>query len=146
MDTRVIRLLTPSWIADNPRQIMKLRLCDGATGFINDTGQWTCTGSQMGRRDDFHPGNYEDTPAKLRLVRLPFVGGCYDQGGAYWGLPADIWCAFGGEHSVRTAKRGFAQADYQYDVYEYMIFVRAASRDMAKAEIRDEHPSAIFYR
>lgn len=50
------------------------------------------------------------------------------------------------EHSTRTGKRGFAQAEYQYDVYEYTLFIRAASRDAAKAEIREEHPAAIFYR
>jgi hypothetical protein len=128
------------------KTMTKLTLIHGATGFINDKGQWTCTGSQMGRSDSFHPGNYDDAPAKLRLIRLPFVDGCYDSAGCYWGGPANVWCAFGGEHSVRTGKRGFAQVEYQYDVYEYMLFVRAGSRDMAKRFILADHPSAIFFR
>lgn len=125
---------------------MKLRLRDGATGFVNDAGQWTGTGSQMGRPDSFHPGNYDDAPVKFYLIRLPFVDGAYDSAGCYWGSPASVWCAYGGGHSTRTAKHGFAQADYEYDVYEYMIFVRAASRDMAKRFILADHPTAIFYR
>jgi len=64
----------------------KLSLPDGATGFTSDTGEWVCTGSQMGRRNVLPDDRSE--PCKLRLARLRLVDGGYDQWGAYWGSPA----------------------------------------------------------
>lgn len=64
-------------------------LPSGAAGFTNDSGQWVCTGSQMGRRNVLP----EDCnlQCELRLIRLPFVDQRYDRWGAYWGSPANIW-------------------------------------------------------
>lgn len=52
-------------------------------------------GAPMGRTSD-SPGNIEG--AKLHLRRVPLVdGGCYDPGGAYWGAPNNLWCAWNDE-------------------------------------------------
>ena len=57
-------------------------------------------GAPMGRRSDKVFG-------KVHLERVPFVDGDYDQGGAYWGGPANLWCAWneGGAHYVRAPNR-----------------------------------------
>jgi len=104
----------------------KLSLPSGATGFTNDAGQWVCTGSQMGRRNVL-PENRSE-PCNLRLMRLRLVDGAYDQWGAYWGSPANVYCAWGeaGEVSAR-------------------VFVRAVSRVEAKAKVRKSLPAAKFY-
>lgn len=47
-------------------------------------------------------GRYEDPiesmKGRVHLQRVPlFDGGCYDKGGAYWGSPANLWCAWNDE-------------------------------------------------
>ena len=80
-----------------------------------------------------HPGNNDlEAPWKLHLVRLRWVDGDYDEGGAYWGNSGGtaIYWAFG-----------------QSDTEQAECFVRAISRQAAKATIRDLHfPNASFYR
>jgi hypothetical protein len=34
---------------------------------------------------------------KVHLQRVRLVAGDYDKGGAYWGGPADLWCAWSDE-------------------------------------------------
>lgn len=99
-----------------------LTLPSGTTGFYNDRNQWVCTGSAMGRRDTL-PAS---THPKLRMQRLPFMDHCYDRGGAYWGGPANVWCA--------------------WDHAGTQLFRRADSRAEAKARIKAEFPTATFYR
>jgi hypothetical protein len=70
---------------------------------------------------------------KVHLMRVPFVDGDYDEGGAYWGCAAsggsDLWCAFNddsGPHYFRAASRKQAMAELRatdnelefYDVSE----------------------------
>lgn len=102
---------------------------DGTTGFFNDKNERVCTGSQMGRTDTMHPGN-ETEP--LRLQRVPFTGTCYDRGGAYWGAPENLWCAWGDEIGD--------------DGEQVEVWVRANSRAQAKAEILARFPDAKFIR
>lgn len=83
-------------------------------------------GAQMGRRNAI-PDDYAGE--KLRLQRLPFVDGCYDRWGAYWGSPANLWCAWG-----------------ESETEQLYVFVRASSRDAAKASVINLIPSATFYR
>lgn len=106
----------------------KLKLPSGTTGFTNDAGKWICTGSQMGRRNEL-PDNRNEA-VKLRMERLEFVDGDYDAlGGAYWGAPANVWCAWGDASD-----------------YAVRVFVRADSRDQAKGKVREQLPNARFYR
>jgi hypothetical protein len=104
------------------RNEMKLTLPKGTTGFYNDKNEWVCTGSQMGRRNVLPA----QTSPKLRLQRLPFVDGCYDRWGAYWGSPANVWCAWDDEGT--------------------QLFIRGETRYSVKAEIKKNLPQARFYR
>jgi hypothetical protein len=82
----------------------------------------------MGRDDTRHPD--PDSPLKFYLVRLKWVDGDYDEGGAYWGyslLTGDIYRA--------VSTDGKAE-----------MFVRARSRGTAKAAIREKYPHATFFR
>lgn len=106
----------------------KLKLSNGSTGFFNDRNEWQCTGSQMGRRDNLP----EDTQSigKLRLQRLPMIDhGAYDRWGAYWGQGTPIYIAHGDLAEVNA-----------------QVFVRAASREAAKAAVRSRLPGVTFYR
>jgi hypothetical protein len=67
-------------------------------------------GAQMGRSARING----DGPLHLAYVR--FVDGDYDLGGAYWGSPADLYCAWSDDEMT-------------------MIFVRASSRAEAKIEV-----------
>jgi hypothetical protein len=117
---------------------MRLKLPPGTTGFWNERGERICTGSMMGRRDVL-----PDDPQgmiKLRMVNLPFVDGCYDRGGAYWGSPANIYLAFTGFAVYSPATPGFEL------IPEFQVYVRANSRHEAKQKVRKELPNARFYR
>lgn len=81
-------------------------------------------GAPMGR----HTGaNYLDTDAgPLYLRRVPLDSGGYDRGGAYWGCGQPLWYVADQDGNAR--------------------FLRAASRDAAKAAIAADWPGARFYR
>ena len=86
-------------------------------------------GANMGRRDWSVD---RKTPCKFYLQRVRFVDRVYDLGGAYWGAPADLWCAWdpdpvGCDDQAR-------------------MFVRAISREAAKAYVLEHYPNARFYR
>jgi hypothetical protein len=80
----------------------------------------------MGRRDAM-PEDYAGQ--KLRLQRVPFVDGCYDRWGAYWGSPANIWCAWGESESEQV-----------------QLFIRADNREQAKAKLAERYPAIRFIR
>ena len=63
---------------------------------------------------------------KLRMERLKWVDGDYDEKGAYWGNSsgASIYCAY---------------------MSNVQIFVRAKSRKDAKSLVRDILPAATFF-
>jgi hypothetical protein len=75
-------------------------------------------GAPMGRHTEVING-------KAHLQKVPFYDGCYDKGGAYWGGPADLWCAWN-----ETGTR----------------YVRAPNRDAAKQAIIKANPEVRFYR
>ena len=77
-------------------------------------------GAPMGR-----PTIQEDPAAKCRLFKVRFIDGCYDIGGAYWGGPADLYCATG--------------AGFQ-------TFTRAKNRAAARSQILERFPELTFYR
>jgi hypothetical protein len=87
-------------------------------------------GAQLGRGDVIP----DDTPrrVRLRLQKLRWVDGDYDQGGAYWGggTGKDVWCAW----QTTTALR---------------VFVWAESRDKAiqnvRGRLQDRCEAVEFY-
>lgn len=88
---------------------------NGIKSFINENGNRVCTGSMMGRRT-IVPDDYKGE--KLNLRRVPFVDGDYDSGGAYWGAPENLWCAWG-----------------ETETEQMQVFVRAKDRQDAKAQV-----------
>lgn len=79
-------------------------------------------------RSDVLPDDRE-LPIKLRMRKLRFVDGDYDEMGAYWGSGNPIWFA-GGEDAKEQVQ----------------IFVRAETRSIAKDKIRTLLPKATFHR
>lgn len=63
-------------------------------------------GAPMGRRED---GYLEtDIPRFVRLFRVRLDAGGYDDGGAYWGIGAPLWCAMdddGNRQFIRAGTR-----------------------------------------
>lgn len=95
----------------------------------------------MGRRNTLPEDR--SLPVKLRLVRLRWVDGDYDQGGAYWGC----------SRHYPSHGKGYAPAiNFIYralgdcDEVRAEIFVRAKDRNEAKDQIRALLPAARFYR
>jgi hypothetical protein len=88
-------------------------------------------GAPMGRREEFHPGNMADVSIRLHLQRVPLHDYCYDKGGAYWGGPSNLWCAWGED----------AESENQVELY-----TRAANREEAKANILTQYDLATFYK
>jgi hypothetical protein len=92
-------------------------------------------GAQMGRANALPLGDFT---GRLHLVRLRWVDGDYDQGGAYWGNSRGtaIFRALGADECELT---GFGLGCPE-------CFVRAADRDAAKDAVRKLIPGARFYR
>lgn len=78
-------------------------------------------GADMGR-----PCWKQGKPERLHLQRLRFVDGDYDTGGAYWGSPANVWCAF--------------SPDTTQNEHPIRVFVRANSRQEAKNNVLELLP------
>lgn len=102
---------------------------NGSTGFTDPaTGEWQCTGSQMGRRDAI-PEDYA-TVRKLHLRRVRIDSGGYDPGGAYWGNGNGwLYCAWG-----------------ESDTEQCHAFFRAQNRADAKRQALGGFPNATFHR
>lgn len=84
-------------------------------------------GASMGRAS-YH-ADERDVAAKFRLHAIPLDGGGYDNGGAYWGWPSDLY-------------RAIAESD----AGEIELFIRAPSREQARAIVVAKYPNARFYR
>lgn len=77
-------------------------------------------GAPMGRHSPSRP---PEAGMRAHVARVPFIDGCYDQGGAYWGGPANLWCAW---HAPTKDADAFA------------CYFRAPSRAAAVAYARQE--------
>jgi hypothetical protein len=94
------------------------------------TKAYSTRGADMGRPEILGDGV---SPVKLHLEQVRMVDGDYDKGGAYWGGGGGLsplyvaWCP-------------------QDLVDEVQVFVRASSRDAAKALIRSRRKNVTFYR
>lgn len=103
-------------------------LPSGTTGFYNQANVFVATGSAMGRKS--WRGHDATTPVRCYLRKLKWVGGDYDEQGAYWGYVSgtNIYWA------------NFDIGDTNED-----IFVRATSREDAKDQIRAQLSAAKFF-
>ena len=77
---------------------------------------YSARGANMGR-----PNQLQGEPERLYLQPVQFEDDCYDSGGAYWGMPSDLWCAFSGDDSENDEP--------------VTVFVRADSYDDAKFKV-----------
>jgi len=71
--------------------------------------------------------NRDKADSPLYLQRVRFSDGCYAPDNTYWGMPADLWCAFNGEDGQFAPAMGTR------------IYVRAKSRREAALSILDDH-------
>jgi hypothetical protein len=119
---------------------MKLKLPSGHNYFVNDAGQNVCTGAMMVRPDNFPPFVNQNLGIrmKMRLVKLEWVDGHYDQGGAYWGN--------NGVDSVYCAWANLINPASGHYLPFLQVFVWAKNRAAAKAAVREKVPNAVFYR
>lgn len=88
-------------------------------------------GADMGRPNE-HAEDRASVTGRVRLfqVRLGDSGGCYDNGGAYWGAGEPLWCCL-------------READPMYDV---RFFLRAPTRADAIRKVRElGYVNARFY-
>jgi len=83
----------------------------------------------MGRSNQL-PFN-KNAKGKLQLRRLNFFDCCYDEGGAYWGAPANVY---------------HTEGDLDNEIETTIMFVRANSRKEAKRTIREQLPNVSFYQ
>lgn len=79
-------------------------------------------GAQMGRLT-WAANRTEE--CQFYLQKVKFEDDCYDLGGAYWGMPENLWCAWEKDERVRT-------------------FLRAKDYESARAQVLDCYPDAIF--
>jgi hypothetical protein len=93
----------------------------------NATSSW---GASMGRSDFIKE---PDEPIKFRLYRMPMMDGCYDTGGAYWGS---------GNYKIGWMYHAYGDGPK----FKNELFIRAKSREEAKAEVRHYFKQAKFYR
>lgn len=115
-----------------------LKLESGIDYFTDDKGNKVCKGAKMGRPDSI-PEPIRSLPAvKLHMVRLKWVDGDYDVGGAYWGCPGRgmyVYCAYA--NVVNPISGNFFPFT--------QIFVKAISRKDAKSLVRLKLPNAKFF-
>lgn len=96
-----------------------------------------CVGAYMGR-PNYLPDFTPTAPIKMHLVKLKLVDGCYDQGGAYWGSPSNLYRAVSVEEiDTRCSEHRFGRAE---------LFIRAPSRRAAKEKVRQSIRTATFFR
>lgn len=76
-----------------------------------------------------------DTEARTRiyLQRLAFTDQCYAADGTYWGMPANLWCAF----SIYNA----SAHEGPHIIADTQIFVRASNRKEAVQRACEEFPA-----
>ena len=83
-------------------------------------------GAPMGRHSTLQ-GDVLPSDRPMQLQRIRLNSGGYDAGGVYWGLGEPLYWF----------------CNYEGDVTGY---IRASSRNAAKAQICADYPAARFYR
>ncbi len=91
-------------------------------------------GAPMGR-PSMHVCPDDALHLKFSLERVPLIDGAYDEGGAYWGAPDNLYHAQCAAHDAKFGSEGDIEIDF---------FLRADSRAKAKADVRDMYPNATF--
>lgn len=90
--------------------------------YFKEAKAYSVRGSDMGRRTI-----KEDTTKPLHLQKVRLYSGGYDAGGAYWGTPDDLYCAFNEDMTFRVFTRAYnrVQAKINLNVlYDDLTFIR----------------------
>lgn len=66
-------------------------------------------GAPMGRPDDTH------LEGICSIAKVPLYDGAYDKGGAYWGGPSDLYCAWNSEGARYCRASSMAMAHESFE-------------------------------
>ena len=89
-------------------------------------------GAPMGRRES-HREDLLNTEVSLHLQYIPFFDGAYDEGGAYWGYPANLYRAINADLGIEMFVRANWRADAETrvrSIYTKATFIKLTSEDM----------------
>jgi len=106
------------------------------------TKAYSARGANMGRRDV----HAVDKTAKIKfhVAYMPFTDGVYDQGGAYWGSPANLWRA------VSTVEvpcvSNWDGTPFTHRVEMYFRIGGPFRPERVKTQVLAHYPNAKFFR
>lgn len=89
--------------------------------YFKEVKAFSVRGSDMGRRTI-----KEDSTKPLYLQKVKLDSG-YDAGGAYWGTPDDLYCAFNEDMTFRVFTRAYNRTEAKTNLntlYDDLIFIR----------------------
>lgn len=92
----------------------------------------------------------DDKTVKVKMYLRPILvaadGGCYDEGGAYWGSGTPVYWAHGElpEKMECHTTGSYVLFDAKHDQVD--LYFRAVDREAAKAHVLKILPNATFYR
>jgi hypothetical protein len=90
--------------------------------YFKEAKAYSIRGSDMGRLTI-----KEDSSKPLYLQKVRLDSGGYDAGGAYWGAPDDLYCAFNEDMTFRVFTRAYDRIEAKVNLntlYDDLIFVR----------------------
>lgn len=91
----------------------------GRRNIYNGLYRWEYM-SESGKRSTWRmqSTDLDDVDKRLHLQHVSFVDGGYDRGGAYWGYPSDLYCAFTRDEQTMIFVRGRNREQLQELVLE----------------------------
>jgi hypothetical protein len=110
------------------------KLSSGLKGFTDKSGEWVCTGAQMGRSNHIPEDKNVSCKLHLRNILTGSDAG-YDEEGAYWGTGDPVFWACDHITDLEPMHVGWVE-----------VFIRAKNREEAKVKVRELLPNARFYR
>lgn len=119
----------------------------GATSYLNQIMKVSKTfppvsckyGAPMGRRDT--PPEDPSRPVRLRLSRIRWTDGAYDQGGAYWGSGDPIFCGYN-----RAGVRLYVRARNEVDACRLILADLAPGSTCAGRVMVNGYPARVDTR
>jgi hypothetical protein len=103
-------------------------------------------GADMGRAEIIPDDKTVKVKMYLRPILVASDGGCYDEGGAYWGSGLQVYWAHAQLPEGQYAHTGSGQYESQNGFEHIDLFYRARDRHQAKHQIWKLLPNATFYR
>lgn len=103
-------------------------------------------GADMGRAEILPLDKTVKVKMYLRSILVAADGGCYDEGGAYWGSGTPVYWAHGElpEEMECHTTGSYVLFDAKHDQVD--LYFRAENREAAKAYVLTVLPNATFHR